>query len=53
MKDFFEEIIRKIESATIDNKTTITNVKLFASGWRKESALDAEYVLLADVISRF
>lgn len=35
-RDVFEDLIRTIERNAVDNKTTITNVKLWAKSWREE-----------------
>ncbi len=41
-RDTFEELIETIERNSVDNKVTITNVKLWAKSWRDERKLDEE-----------
>ena len=41
-RDTFEELIETIERNAVDNKVTITNVKLWAKSWRDERKLDEE-----------
>jgi hypothetical protein len=41
-RDTFEELIETIERNAVDNKATITNVKLWAKSWRDERKLDDE-----------
>ncbi len=41
-KDCFEDLITTIENNAIDNKATISNVKLWAKSWREERDLALE-----------
>jgi hypothetical protein len=41
-RDTFEELIETVERNAVDNKVTITNVKLWAKSWRNERKLDEE-----------
>lgn len=47
MKDLFEELLQTIERTAVDNKATITNVKLFVDSWRKEREMDIEEQLFS------
>lgn len=35
-RDIFEDLIQTIERNAVDNKATITNVKVWAKSWREE-----------------
>jgi len=42
--EVFEDLIQTMERNTIDNKSTISNVKLWAKSWRKEMEIMSEQI---------